>query len=989
MEKKTYSGNKSSMISFCKKRNLNICFLLLSFLFFSSNAWAQTKTVTGTVKDGANAGEPLIGVTVQVEGTNIGTVTDFDGNFSLSGVPENGTLSFSFIGYETKKEPVAGKTHIVVTLGEDTEVLDEVVVVGFGTQKVVNLTGSVGTASAKDIADRPVASAAQALQGVVPGLNIMNSGSGGELNASKSINIRGDGNLGGDFAKSDPLILIDGMEGDINLINPQDIESISVLKDAAASAIYGSRAPFGVILVTTKSGKEGRSVINYNNNFRFNTPLFTPDLMDSWEYVNYFNDVARYSKGSLPYNEEYVQNVYNYVNGLSDQYVHETAATETVDGGSAQRWINPYANVDWVDQYYKKWAMSQEHNLSASGGTEKITYYFSANYMTLGGFMNYGTDQLDRYTLTGKFSAQLTNYLKLEYSARWVRRDYERATQMNGGFYDNMMRRSSPLNPIYDPNGYYSEYSYIELLENGGRSSDQNDQLSQQVKVTITPLKNWNIIGEMNIRTNNDWTHEYSIPVARHAADDPDKMFYSGEYGNGQESSVKEYSYKDTYLNPNIYTNYNFSVGQNNFAITAGTQIEQLRKRQVEAYKKGLASEDFPVLNLALMQDGISTSGEYQMWRTAGFFGRINYDYAGRYLVELNARYDGTSRFRDGKDQDGKSTRWVLSPSASIGWNMAKENFWAPVAPYIQMFKLRASYGQLANHNTNSWYPTYRTLNIYANSGNWLVNGEKPTTSEFPSLITAYLTWEKVRTTNIGVDIAAFKNRLTASFDYFERRTLDMMGSGGEEKLPATLGASVPNTNNTDMKNTGWELSVAWRDQQGDFSYGARINISDNKTRLLRYPANSGRELDYENYNAKIEGELLGNIYGFETKGIANSQDEMDAHLASLPNGGQDAIGSNWEAGDIMYVDLNGDGKITRATTLDDVLEGRSDYKLLGNTNPRFRTGINLDLAWKGIDFSVFFQGVLKRDYYFSPNGGAGAGAKSAVFWGATSGNES
>lgn len=913
----------------------------------------QKQTVSGIVKD--SSGEPIIGASVLEKGTTNGTITDLDGKFTLS-VSSNAVLQISYIGYKTLE--VKSSPNMGVTLQEDTETLDEVVVVGFGTQKKVNLTGSVGMASAKDLESRPVANAVQALQGVIPGLNIDNSGNGGELNASKSIAIRGTGTVGTDasgtaYTSGSPLILIDGMEGDLSSINPQDIESISVLKDAAASSIYGSRAPFGVILVTTKSGKSGRAQINYNMNVRFQTPLNMPQMANSWQFVNLFDDAEFNGSGNHLYEASYMQLVKDYMEGKTDNYIWGE--------GSGGKWNYDYtaANVDWLDQYYRSMAPSHEHNVSASGGNDKITYYVSGNYMGQQGFMRYGTDDYDRYTFTGKFSAQLSKILKVDYSSRFVRTDYSRPTTMNDGFYNNILRRARPVRAISDPNGYLmADINYISALRDGGRHKEQKDMLSQQFRFTLTPLKNWNIIGEMNIKTDNNWTHWDQLITYAHYADNPENT-YIPSTTSPTKDQVSEYSLKQTYLNPTLYSNYNFSLDdKHNFAVMAGFQAEMMKYRDMTAARTGLTTSDLPVLDQTTNVNDYTMSGLYKNWKTAGFFGRINYDYLGKYLVEFNLRYDGSSRYR-------RENRWIWTPSFSLGWNIARENFWGDLANYVETFKLRGSYGELANQNTTNWYPTYQIMTIAANSGSWLQDGSKPNIASVPELVSSSLTWEKIKNTNIGLDFGAFNNRLTGSFDYFWRKTKNMVGPGIE--LPAILGTSVPVTNNCDLTTYGWELSIGWRDRIGELSYGVKLNISDNQTRIDRYanPTNS--------LSTYIAGELTGEIYGYETIGIAKTQEEMDAHLATLPNGGQTALGTKWEAGDIMYADLNGDGKINNGSnTLDD----HGDLKKIGNNTPRFRTGITLDLQWKGFDLSMFWQGVLKRD--FNP------GENSLVFWGVT-----
>lgn len=944
---------------FFEELRLKVCVTLavcMALLLNAPSLGAQNSTikVKGVVNDAMG---PVIGASIVEKGnTGNGTITDIDGNFSLN-VSSNSTLIVSFVGYKAQEIPVAGKTFFTIDLKEDNEMLEEVVVVGFATQKKVNLTGSVGTATAKDIEARPVANAVQALQGVIPGLNISNSGNGGELNATKSIDVRGTGTVGKDasgnaFSSGSPLILIDGMEGDLNSINPQDIESISVLKDAAASSIYGSRAPFGVVLVTTKSGKSGRAQINYNMNMRYSTPIKMPDMANSYEFVNLFDDAEYNGSGKHLYTDEYRQFVYDFMTGESDDYIW--------GNGSGGKWNYDYSanNVNWLKEYYRNTAPSQEHNVSVSGGSDKMTYYLSANYMTQEGFMRYGTEDYDRYTITAKISAQLTKALKVDYSNRWVRTDYERPTYMNDDFYNHILRRAHPVRAVYDPNGYLmSDINYIGVMRDGGRHNEQKDAMAQQLKITVTPLKNWNIIGEMNIKTDNNWNHWEQFVVYSHYKDNPENTYTALTSAN--KDQVSEYSLKTTYLNPTVYSNYNFSLKEkHNFTVLGGFQAEIMKYRDMEGARTGLVTTDLPVLNLTTDADSYTLKGLYKNWKNAGFFGRINYDYNGKYLVEGNLRYDGSSRFRRGN-------RWILTPSFSLGWNVARENFWEKLADVVEVFKLRVSYGELANQNTTSWYPTYQTLGVTTNGGKWLQNGALTSVASVPGLISTSLSWEKIKNTNIGFDFGALNNRLTGSFDYFWRKTKNMVGPGVE--LPAILGATVPSTNNTDLTTFGWELSIGWRDKVGELGYGVKLNISDNQTRIDKYPNPTNSLSKY------MAGELTGDIYGYTTIGIAKTQEEMDAHIASLPKGGQTAIGSKWEAGDIMYADINGDGKIDNGSnTLDDM----GDLKKIGNNTPRFRTGITLDAQWKGFDFSMFWQGVLKRD--FDP------GENSMVFWGTT-----
>lgn len=498
--------------------------------------------LSGKITDAS--GEPLIGASVKVKGSNTGTITDLNGVYSLE-VDGDDVVEASYIGYQVKQISVGNRNTVNITLKEDSKSLDEVVVVGFGTQKKINLTGSVGVATAADIKDRPVTNAVQALQGVVPGLNITTQGFGGELNSTKAIDVRGLGTIGSGSSGS-PLILIDGTEGDINTLNPQDIENISVLKDAAASSIYGSRAPFGVILVTTKKGKPGRAQVNFNMNMRYSTQTKLPKMASSYEFVNLYDDAQYNGTGTHLYTDEYKQAIYDYMVGKSDKFV--------MDGGSGGKWNYDFtmANVDWLREYYKKWSPSQEYNVSVSGGSDKITYYVSANYLNQEGFMRYGTDKYKRYTTTAKISAQLLKNLRLDYSNRFVRTDYSKPSYMNWDFYQDVLRRSRATIPKYNPDGYpMADSNYIEALSDGGRTKDQNDGFLQQFRVTFTPIKNWNIIGELNFRIDNNWEHWDKFIYYAHYKDNPQNTYIA--FGSSTQNIASEYSYRSTYLNPTVY----------------------------------------------------------------------------------------------------------------------------------------------------------------------------------------------------------------------------------------------------------------------------------------------------------------------------------------------------------------------------------------------------------------------------------------------------
>lgn len=919
---------------------LYMCFcLMLVSVTVRAAVTQDEKKISGLVTD--ESGEPVIGANIVVKGTTIGTMSGIDGDFTLT-VPSNAILSISYIGYLSQEIPVKNQTSFKIVLVEDTQNLEEVVVVGFGTQKKVNLTGAVSTVNSEALESRPVMTATQALQGLVPGLQI--SSAGGSLETKASINIRGTGTIG-DGSSGSPLVLIDGMEGDINSINPQDIENISVLKDAAASSIYGSRAPFGVILITTKSGKSGKPVVNYNNSFRWNDPVKTPNMMDSYTFATYFNDACINAGWGPHFSTEHLQRIKDYQQGK---------ITESIipNPSNPQYWADGYAagndNVDWYDALYRDWAFSQEHNFSINGGNEKVSYYLSFNYLDQNGLMVFNQDTYDRYTGTGKVNVTLTDWAKVSYSSRFTREDYGRPSSLTDGLYDDLARQGWPTLPLYDPNGYlYSSPSPALGLATGGRDRTQTDNLYQQLGFVLEPVKNWVTHLDFNYRIKSANRHWDAQQTFNHDVDGNPVL-----YGTG--SNVHEDQLKENYMNFNAYTEYSHSLESgHNFKAMVGFQTEMLRKTAFGLQRDGIIVPGLPIVDLTSGLDYTgnvvtpSVNGEYQRWQTAGFFGRINYDYMGKYLAEVNLRYDGTSRFR--QDQ-----RWNWFPSFSLGWNIAREAFWESLSDYVGTLKLRGSYGELGNQNTTGWYPTYQVISVKAGDGAWLQNGIKPNAAYVPGLISSTLGWERVRSWNVGLDFGLFNNRLTGSLEYYDRKTLDMIGPAPE--LPIILGADVPKTNNTDLKTYGFDLEIGWNDRlKNGLGYGVKFILSDAQTEITRYPNPTGTLDKYR------EGQKMGEIWGYETIGIARDQAQMDAHLASLPKGGQDALGTSWEAGDIMYADLNGDGKIDNgANTISD----HGDLKLIGNNTPRFQFGLDLNADWKGFDFRAFFQGVMKRDFW-------------------------
>ena len=915
-----------------------------------TNIVQQGSVCKGVVKDAA--GETIIGASIVVEGTKNATVTDIDGKFELPNVSKGSTIVISYVGYQSEKIVWNGQS-LDVTLKGDTQLLDDVVVVGFGTQKKVNLTGSVSTLNSEELTARPVTTVAQAMQGMVPGMNFSYS-NGGRLDSNLNFDIHGTGTIGTGSSAS-PLILIDGAEGDINAINPADIENISILKDASASSIYGSRAAFGVVLVTTKKGKAGKTSVSYNNNFRFTRAINMPDVADSYTYARYFN-LMRANDGLGPqFDDTQLDKFKRYMEG------DPTVPTADPDPQNPNNWWwIGNTNTDWYDVLFGDTAFQQEHNISASGGSEKVQYYMSANYLSQEGIIAINPDQMRRYTVTSKITAQLSPWLKATYNMKYIRKDFTTPSSLddgsNGTLYYNMAKRW-PMEAEYNPDGSMASNTLTVPLAYGGDRDRQTDYVYQQLQLVATPIKNWNIYGELNYNTTDVFQHTEWLKLPRTHVDGT--TYFDS---NRPTNYVAEESSRNNYFNANVYSDYSFTLKEaHNFKVMAGFQAELNKYRYLWGRKDDLITEKVPNIATATGKEYVDASLTH--WATAGFFGRLNYDYKGRYLFEANIRYDGTSRF----DRD---KRWNWFPSFSAGWNIAQETFWESLLDYVNVFKLKGSWGELGNQNTSSLYPYILTMPFTSQGGSWLINGERPNISGYPGLGTSMLGWETMQSWNIGVELAMFRNRLTVSFDWFNRKTKDMVGPAPE--LPATLGTSAPQMNNAEMVSQGFDLEISWRDRIKDFSYGARFILSDARQKILDYPNVDGSLSTWR------VGQYLNEIWGLETLGIAKSQEEMDEYLANLPNGGV-TWGNNWSAGDVMYVDRNGDGKISEGATESDP----GDLYVIGNSTPRFNFGLDLNAEWKGFDVRIFLQGTAKRDYWIGGNmyfGASGGTWNSSCF---------
>lgn len=916
--------------------------LLHANITYEANAAVvqQQSVCKGTVVD--NNGDPVVGASVFVvsNGQKKGSVTDLDGNFEIAGVASGSSLTISYVGYKTQQVTWSGKD-LKVTLQENSAMLENVVVVGYGTQKKVNLTGAVSVVNSKQLESRPVTSVAQALQGEVPGLNFSVGNAGGSLNSRMGLNIRGIGTIG-EGSNAAPLVLIDGSEGDLYSISPNDIESISVLKDASSSAIYGSRAAFGVILVTTKSGKEGRMNVSYNGNVRFSTATQIPEMPNSYDFARYWNDAAANSGGNAPFSQDMLNKIKNHINGTP---APGEEVTTTWQGTAANEpwsmYTGSWDNTNWFKEMYRSAVPSTEHNISVSGGGNKVNYYISGAILSQRGLIRHGKDKLKRYNFSSKVTANLTDWATVTYNSKWIREDYSRPSYMTGLFFHNIARRW-PTNPVYDPNGHYVHGNEILQMENGGIDATQEDKLFQQLALEFRPIKGWKIRLEGNYNTTNYHNHWDVLPIYYYDPDQhPIAAAWSGDYAAGK-SNVGEAMSKNNYYNGRFFTEYNMTLNdKHEFKFLAGLDMESNIYTYLSASQADLVTPLVPTLNNAtnkVVGRGFSNTH----WSTMGMFGRINYAYDSRYLAEFSIRRDGSSRFIGDKT-------WGTFPSIALGWNIANEQFFKPLNKTVNTLKLRLTYGSLGNTNIKQLYPWFLRQPISSNSSAWLVNGERVNTSSVPGLVSPFLTWERVQSWNIGLDFGLFNNKLQGTFDYFVRTTKNMVGPAPVK--PSILGATQPKENNSDMRSNGWDLEVRWRDRVGQVNYGIKLVLSDDYQTITNF-YNPNRLL-----SQWCAGKRMGDIYGYKVEGIAQTDQQMNEWLAN----NKPSWGSNWAAGDVMYKDLDGDKKVNSGkSTYDDM----GDLTKIGNSLPRYRFGITLDANWKGFDFLIFMQGVGKRDFW-------------------------
>ena len=900
------------------------------------------QTLRGTVLD--LSGEAVIGGSVLVKGTQNGAVTDLDGNFVLPSVKKGDILVISCIGYTTQEISWNGVSPLSIALAEDTQMLEETVVVGYGVQKKVNLTGAVSQVKGDEFAQRPVVDAAQALQGMVPGLTVSNT-SAGTPGSETTITLRGRGNLSG---TGTPYILVDGVEMSLQDVNPNDIESISVLKDAASAAIYGARAAYGVILVTTKRGSDGRPVISYSGNAGWNAPTKLPVMANSVDFAHFWNDGAANANAPRKYSAEKIADLQKFIDGdpSVDPWA-EISGNPTANPSSFENSEKGLGNTDYFKLHYKDWSFKQNHNLSIRGGSKTVKYFVSGGFYDEDGVLRFADMGYKRFNVNANTQAQVTDWLKLTFSTKFVHGTTDSPFGDGGvgyGFFHTMAREFATKHYM-DPNGHYVEYTMIPYLQSGTYTKNVRQRLDVTPGLQIQPLKNWFI--------NLDYTYRLGVTNYEAVAIAPTIYMMDGETtvkGGRSELGIPvdgKYTRANTntnYQSLNLYTNYSFTLGKDhNFALLAGYQEEDFHYAYIKNAITGLYTTATPSVTMG-NGDQTTTDTRYG-WATRGFFGRINYDYAGRYLLELNGRYDGSSRF-------AANNRWGFFPSVSVGWNIHREPFMQSAAGWVSNLKLRASYGLLGNQAGAATYTFASTMSMSTSLGSYIYSDGRHTYTNAPGVVNPFTTWEKVLNQNVGLDFGFLGNALTGSFDLFQRDTRDMLGPG--EDYPDIFGASAPQTNNANMRNRGWEFAINYRGQIGrDFHYAIGGSLSDATAVVTKYSNPTGTDPAGSWY----EGKSVGEIWGYISDGLIQTQAEADAYnQLNLKY----ISATKWTPGDVKYKDLNGDNAINKGSnTLGDM----GDYTIIGNTTPRYNYSINGSASWKGLALSFLLQGVGKRDY--------------------------
>lgn len=862
---------------------------------FNRSSEMQQRNISGRVTD--EEGNPLEAVTVSVKGTSSAVTTDADGNYRLSISGNQNTLVFTIIGYETIELAVANQSVVNAALKASMSGIDEVVVVGYGTQKRSNLTGSVSNVSVPQMEKRSVAQTSLALQGLVPGIAVTQR-SGKPGGDAGIISVRGKTTLG----NNDVLVLIDGVESNINSIDPKSIESISVLKDAASAAIYGNRAANGVILITTRRAEDGKTYVSFNSYVSKGVPTNVPKYVGAIDFMKYIS-IAKRAVGMTPeYSEEFIK---EYEEGIARNDPN-------------------YPDVDWFEATATNNGLLQNHFVTVSLGTERLKSLTQAGYLSQNGITE--NTNFKRYTLRSNTDYTVSPKLALRSDVALVYSNAMEPSKLGTGY--NFVGRIPANQAAYLPDGRYGPgwqgVNPVAYYKDGGTITNAAPSGIMNFTATFTPIDDLELQGQYALNYWESHTTNWDKRVQLYLNDgtpDPQTMAKSmlTESTNRyiRNMLVGRATYRKSFLD------------SHNFKLMAGYQQETYWTKGYSGYREVFPFPDYPVLD-AGGQENQRSSGSASEYALQAVFGRLNYDYQGKYLFEANLRYDGSSRFAEGY-------RWGLFPSVSAGWRISEEAFWDDLKSVANNLKLRGSWGQLGNQNTlNGFYPSQSTVNI---GTNYIFDKNITSGAALTTMANSIISWETTTMSNIGLEFGLFR-KFEFTADYYHRVTDDILLNLA---IPLIIGQTAPAQNAGKLENRGWEIGTTYNDRFGDFNFSAMFNISDVKNKILDL-----RGINQTGLTVNREGYPMSSLYGYEALGYIVPEDyDTDGNYT-----GATQIG-NFGPGDIKYKDQNGDGVINT-----------SDLVIMGSTIPRYTFGLNLFAEYKGFDLNLLFQGVGKADGY-------------------------
>lgn len=865
----------------------------------------QDKKVTGVIKD--QNGEPVIGANVSVKGTTIGTITGIDGDFALE-VPANAVIQVSYIGYVPQELRLGGKDHLDVVLKEDSQALDEIVVVGYGVQKKINLTGSVSSVKSEELERQPIVTMKDALAGLVPGLTVVKS-SGQPGSSNPTITVRG----GGTWKNAGPLVLVDGMSMSIADVLPNDIESISVLKDAASAAIYGSRAANGVILITTKKGKEGKVQVNYNGNVGWQQATRQPKSATGWQYAELYNRAMLADGKALPDGTTLLfpqDKIDRMKNGTGDIDHNE-------------------ANTDWFDELLHT-ALQHTHDISITGGNDRVQYVGTVGYAKQDGIIE---SSYERYNTRLNTTANLADWLTIQSNIAYINDVSKESPGLGYAYY--YAPRSFPNMPVKYSDGTWSFHSTPKnpvrmTTDEYGYQRYETDKLSLLLSPEIKLFENSLFLkGVLGYESKTSYVDKFEK-----------KVIYDAFEPAGQSENIfvarntkTDTWYRNRNLTLSATANYMKKFGDHDINVLLGASREQFRYNTTSASRKDFPTDDFEVIDPGDAATATATGNKTYSALTS-VFGRLNYSYKDRYLFEANVRRDGSSKFARGH-------RWGTFPSFSGAWRISEESFFSPLKSAVQNLKLRASWGKLGNQSIDN----YLSMSTYAVVGGgtrfYLFDGTVQSLMTESVMGNNIITWETSTNLNFGLDVNVLDNRLGLTFDWYNRDTDDILLS---LEAPSLLGITPPISNAGKVRNRGWELTINWQDQiNSDFSYNVNFMLSDVRNKILDM---HGYKSPTSSLTTRIEGEPIDALFGWQTLGLADTQEKYEQYKDVMLT-----YNSNFSMGDIIIEDLDKDGKITEA-----------DKKIIGNQIPRYTFSLNLGFNYKALDFSAMFQGVGKVD---------------------------